>query len=183
MTTAPWRARRPSCIVNSPELPPLETWRPVVDFEHFYEVSDIGRVRRVAGGPGAVVGRIMKTRIGPKGYRLVALCVRGKKHHRTVHSLVAKAFLGPRPPGYEICHSDSDSLNNCSGNLRYDTSGGNKLDQVKAGTHPEAKKTHCVNGHELAGANLMPSLARRGRRGCLACHRARDRASYARRKG
>jgi hypothetical protein len=148
-------------------------------------VSDIGRVRRVAGGPGAVAGRILKTRIGPKGYRLVSLCVQGKKHHRTVHSLVAGAFLGSRPPGHEVCHSDSDSLNNCSGNLRYDTPSGNKLDQVKAGTHAEAKKMHCAQGHEFVESNLMRSLAQRGRRGCLTCHRARGRAAYAasRRKG
>lgn len=30
-----------------------EEWRPVVGFEGFYEVSNLGRVKRTAGGQGA----------------------------------------------------------------------------------------------------------------------------------
>ena len=37
----------------------------------------------------------------------------------TVHSLVARAFLGERPEGYDIDHKDGNKLNNCVTNLHY----------------------------------------------------------------
>ena len=38
-----------------------------------------------------------------------------------VHSLVARAFLGERPEGYDIDHKDGNKLNNCVTNLHYVT--------------------------------------------------------------
>lgn len=40
------------------------------------------------------------------------------------------------------------------------------------------RKTHCINGHELSGANVQIQRTgkRAGRRRCLACHRPRNRA-------
>ena len=40
---------------------------------------------------------------------------------RTVHSLVAEAFLGPRPEGYDIDHINGDKTRNEASNLRYVT--------------------------------------------------------------
>lgn len=40
----------------------METWRPIVEHEGWYEVSDRGRVRRVKGGMGAKAGRILRQR-------------------------------------------------------------------------------------------------------------------------
>lgn len=40
---------------------------------------------------------------------------------RTVHSLVAEAFLGPRPEGYDIDHINSTKTDNRAENLRYVT--------------------------------------------------------------
>jgi len=38
-----------------------------------------------------------------------------------VHSLVAEAFLGPRPAGYDIMHLNGDRKDNRAANLRYGT--------------------------------------------------------------
>lgn len=43
-----------------------------------------------------------------------------------------------------------------------------------------ARMTHCPRGHELAGDNLY--IRSCGRRTCLTCKHARERAGYARRK-
>jgi len=38
----------------------LEEWRPVVDYEGWYEVSSLGRIRRVRAGQGARAGYVLK---------------------------------------------------------------------------------------------------------------------------
>src|ERR1051326_1667202 len=47
------------CLVRRGTLPPAEEWRPVVGYEAYYEVSSLGRVRRIRKSRGAVVGRIL----------------------------------------------------------------------------------------------------------------------------
>lgn len=39
-----------------------------------------------------------------------------------------------------------------------------------------ARKTHCIRGHELAGANLL--VQANGQRACLICRRANERRRY-----
>ncbi len=40
--------------------------------------------------------------------------------------------------------------------------------------HPHARaRTHCPRDHQLAAPNVIAAFAQAGRRGCLACHRAR----------
>ena len=119
--------------------PTRETWKPIAGHEGAYEVSDLGRVRSldryVACGPrGAtrlVKGRMMKPSIRETGGYLVLNLGRGNLRH--VAHLVAEAFIGPRPPGMDVCHFDCDPMNNAASNLRYDTRSGNMADTVGAG--------------------------------------------------
>lgn len=62
---------------------------------------------------------------------------------RTVHSLVAEAFLGPRPYGYDIDHIDGNKLNNNASNLRYVTHEDNMKHFYK---HNTRKKPVCDRG-------------------------------------
>lgn len=102
-----------------------ETWKPVVGFEGWYEVSDLGRVRRSAPGRRTCAGRICTTSRNTYGYRQVDIHVNGKSHTTTVHKLVTAAFLGPRPDGMQVDHIDGDKTNNRLENLRYVTAGDN----------------------------------------------------------
>lgn len=54
-------------------------------------------------------------------YLCVSLVREDKTVLKTVHSLVAEAFLGPRPEGMVIDHKDGNSFNNHYTNLRYCT--------------------------------------------------------------
>ena len=54
-----------------------------------------------------------------KGYARKQVTFRRKTYR--VASLIAEAFLGPRPDGYDVAHEDEDSLNNQLGNLEYRT--------------------------------------------------------------
>lgn len=99
----------------------LERWATIADFPD-YEVSDRGRVRRRTGGRGVRAGRVLKPQPHPQGYVTVSL-YRGtrKTWRRTIHSLVASAFLGPRPAGHVADHDDGDKTNNHVGNLEWVT--------------------------------------------------------------
>lgn len=95
-----------------------EEWRPVVGFEGWYEVSDLGRVRRSTEAPTSHPARILKPGLR-RGYHGVSLCKYGVVTQRLVHSLVAEAFIGPCPEGLEVGHEDNDRGNNRVGNLSY----------------------------------------------------------------
>jgi len=58
---------------------------------------------------------------GRPRYIIVDLCVRGVHHDKTIHSLVAEAFIGPRPPGFEIDHKENGGTDNRLSNLEYVT--------------------------------------------------------------
>lgn len=147
----------------------FEEWRPVVGYEGAYEVSNLGRVRslprvvmRGANGPLPVRGRILKQVRSQEVYRQVGIGGRPRR----VHHLVAEAFIGPRPPGLEICHNNGDGADNRASNLRYDTKSANELDRVRHGTHHNANKTHCPREHEYTPEN---TTVYKDRRFCKTC--------------
>jgi hypothetical protein len=97
--------------------PSLKMWKPVPGFEKDYEISDQGEVRRTSPGHGARVGNVLKWYPNNAGYPRVTL---GNKKY-LVHVLVAAAFLGPPPEGYEVHHKDDNRGNPFLGNLEYVT--------------------------------------------------------------
>lgn len=119
-----------------------EEWRPVVGYEGLYEVSDLGRVRRlerlVAGstaGTRRLKPRLRKTAV-VRGYAVVQLTDESGAHEMCrVHRLVLKAFVGPCPDGMQGCHDNGDALDNRLRNLRWDTRSGNEADKLRHGTH------------------------------------------------
>lgn len=70
---------------------------------------------------------------GKAGYWQVRIRFNGKHTSKTVHYLVALAFLGPRPEGLDIAHYDGDKSNNRPDNLRYTTRADNMADGVRLG--------------------------------------------------
>lgn len=158
-----------------------ERWCPVVGYEDAYQVSTLGRVRsldrEVYSGRGRHrrhVGRLLSIYTGDH-YSKVRLKIDGdggKTHN--VHTLVAEAFIGPRPDGLEVCHNNGDAHDNRRENIRYDTHSANGLDKVKHGTDHLAKRTHCNEGHEFTPENTFArtGAGESGRR-CRACERGR----------
>jgi flavin-dependent thymidylate synthase len=106
-----------------------EVWKAVPGWEDLYEVSSEGRVRRIGRQP-------KQNTIGAHGYLVVSLNRPGKQVTRTVHSLVAEAFLGPRPDGHEVRHKDHERTDARLCNLKYGTSAENSADMVAADRHP-----------------------------------------------
>lgn len=125
----------------------VEVWRPVVGYEGFYEVSNLGRVRSLDHSdalgrfrPGRIRGTPVD--VAGAGYRYVSLSRHGEVAKANVHVLVMEAFIGPRPtPGHECCHGDGDRTNAALDNLRWDTAVANHADRWKHGTECAGEKS------------------------------------------
>lgn len=155
-------------------------WLPILDFEGWYESSDLGRVRSLdrwiaarGGGLRFLSGRVL-TQSWNGRYYVVGLHRGGVRHTRLVHLLVAQAHLGPPMDGQEVLHGAGGARDNQVSNLSYGTHSGNMLDMRRDGTHHHLNKDHCPLEHLYAESNLVAAALKRGERNCLACSRARS---------
>jgi len=116
-----------------------EVWLPVKDYEGIYDVSDLGRVRRIN------TGRILKGGIDGHGYRAVTLSKNGITECIKVHRLVAMAFLNHKPCGYKIVvnHININKLDNRASNL--------ELVTVRENTN----RKHCVSSSKHTGVSWI----------------------------
>jgi hypothetical protein len=124
-------------IERVPE-PEAEEWRDIPGYEG-YQASSIGRVRSnfLLGGHGRRgAWRVRKLCKMSSGYPSLSVVVGGTRSSPAVHWLVAAAFLGPRPAGFEINHIDGVKSNNRVGNLEYVTVSENKRHAIRLGLMP-----------------------------------------------
>ncbi len=118
-----------------------EEWRTVVSFPD-YEVSDLGRVRRIT--PSRYKNRgcpyILSLTIDKDGRVKVALL----RNKFRVATLVCTAFNGDRPsPKHEVAHWDGDPSNNVKTNLRWATHKENSEDTIRYGGMPRGERHYC----------------------------------------
>lgn len=97
-----------------------EVWKPVVGFEQFYEVSNMGNIRRKKSGR---LRRINYAQI----YPTVLLSVNGKHKTLRVHRLVATAFLEPVQGKTHVNHKNGNHRDNRVENLEFVTQAENNL--------------------------------------------------------
>lgn len=134
----------------APRLPaidlPGEEWRPIATYEGLYSVSSLGRIRNDKT-------RTLKVfNWNQRRYLYVTLydprrgtTTRETTHTYRVPTLVAAAFLGPRPtPKHEVNHIDCDRSNNAAANLEYTTRRGNEDHAVEHGLHPRGTRHHAA---------------------------------------
>ena len=107
-----------------------------------YEVSDLGRIRRVTGAKGAQVGKVLSPWF-KDDYPAIALREGGRYVKALVHILVCEAFHGPTPsPRHEVAHADGKPGNARADNLRWATHQENEADKRLHGTRDPAKPTY-----------------------------------------
>ena len=111
-----------------------EEWRPVVGFEGLYEVSNLGRVKRIMAGRGTnAKDGILKPNTSKKGYLRVFLSRNSKKYTKALHILVAKAWL-PNPKGLpQVNHVDTIKANCRASNLEWASQVGNMQHAARNG--------------------------------------------------
>lgn len=100
-----------------------EIWKDIPDYEGLYQVSNLGRVKRIIFTNNKYnfeKETILKGWI-TRGYRYVSLCNNGFSKKYRVHRLVAEAFI-PNPDNLPmINHKDENKQNNNAKNLEWCT--------------------------------------------------------------
>jgi Mor family transcriptional regulator len=112
-------------------------WKPILNYQSIYEVSENGDVKRIAETNNQYAkGHILKHNI-INGYAHVQLHKSGKVKSMRVHRLVAMAFLDNPNNKPHVNHLDGDKLNNHLSNLEWCTPSENQLHK-----HRVLNKTH-----------------------------------------
>ncbi len=136
-----------------------ERWLPVVGYEGFYEVSDLGRVRSLDRtvphklyGSKRIMGRMLALRRTRK-YPSITMNKLGSQKNTKVHTLVLSAFVEPRPKGKECRHLDGDPTNNHLTNLVWGTRSENMKDR---NTHaPNHSRGESNNSTKLTEQDVL----------------------------
>ena len=155
-----------------------EEWRPVVGYEGFYDVSDVGRVRSLdrivavdhASGPirRRVSGRRLR-QSNTRGYMVVTLSMDGKTTTLKVHRLVAAAFIGPVPTCLPyVLHYDGNPSNNLVANLRYGSPQDNVDDTMRHGNVPFGSNASCAKLDRVKVVEIRTRLGRGQSQGAIA---------------
>ena len=106
-----------------------EIWKPVDGYEGYYEISNLGNLRSVdkyirwGRGKGYIKhlpSKILLPSINNSGYKIYTLSKPGSKLVcRTIHRMVATAFI-PNPHNLsDVNHIDEDKNNNIVDNLEW----------------------------------------------------------------
>ena len=163
----------PSYSTQLPLSLETEEWRPVVGCEGWYEVSSLGRVKRLVARTNARAGHILKPGSNhATGYLHVTLCCDGRRfRNRTIHRLVSEAFLGSCPAGHEVNHGNGIKTDNRAANLEWTTHSANELHSIRTGLripvrgeqHPFARLTEnqVRQIRALVGTCPLTHIARR----------------------
>lgn len=118
----------------------MTVWKAIPGYEELYEVSDLGQVRSLdrehtckSGYSRKIKGKVLKPRKATQNRLYVDLHKNKNIKRQYIHTLVALAFIGKRPNGYDVCHNNGDNQDNRLTNLRYDTKGQNQIDIYRQG--------------------------------------------------
>ena len=115
-----------------------EIWKDIIGFEGIYEISNLGRIRRIK------TGRILSTRRSDGWYITVTLYKDKKRYGKSLHRLVSEAFISNPDNLPEVNHRDEDKTNNRVDNLefcdhKYNVNYGTIKDRIR--------NTRLKNGH------------------------------------
>lgn len=132
-----------------------EVFRGVPCFDGFISASNKGRiyshprsVEKFCGLHGKTVTQAYKGRLLSQyerdGYLLVRFGIHKIKYSQLVSRLVLMAFDRMPNDGELACHNDSNTTNNCVGNLRWDSQTGNMKDRTDRGLYRRGTDHHAA---------------------------------------
>ena len=114
----------------------LEEWKPIKDWEVFYEISNLGNVRNIK------TGKLIKGDINNCGYYRVLLYHNNKRQRYFRHRLVAEHFIINDDVNNKkfVNHIDGDKSNNAIHNLEWVTQSENEKHAFKKGLKQKTNK-------------------------------------------
>jgi len=127
----------------------VEKWKSIDGFKGIYEVSDFGRVRsisRIDSLKREKEGKVLMPHVNRYGYSVITLHLHGKNHLKTIHRLVASAFLPDYSELLQVDHVNGDRGNNYISNLRMTNQTNNNGNARKL--NPSSSKYKGVTWHK-----------------------------------
>lgn len=119
----------------------IEIWKDIEEFKGYYQVSNMGRVRRIGVYSNQCtlwdnqLPKILSEKDNGRGYKFVCICINNHHYYRYIHRMVATAFCD-NPNGYnEVNHIDGNKSNNQAINLEWCTKSYNGKHAYKLGLH------------------------------------------------
>jgi len=138
-------------IIFTQEELAFEEWRDVIGYDYKYQISDLGRFRRITAFHKKRIG-IITTGSITKGYLRVNVVKAGKSTSKKVHRLVAEYFLEGYSEKLTINHKDFIKTNNRKTNLGLMTVVENTLDFIiKVKKESSSSKCLGVSYHKQIG--------------------------------
>ena len=115
-----------------------EIWKPIVDFEHLYEISNNARIRNIE------TGKILKPYINDNGYYTIRLKTKsGTFKHKKLHRLLMLTFVGEDAERPIVNHKNGDKLDLDLNNLEWCTSSENNKHAFDMGLKFSATQKKC----------------------------------------
>ena len=146
-----------------------EVWKDVVGYEGIYQVSNKGNVYSVVRKDSRGIkigGQTLKPRHQKNGYINVVLHKNGVRKTKSIHRIIAEAFI-PNPNNFpQVNHIDEVKVNNNVENLewctsKYNNNHGTRIERV---VKTQSKKVMAFNV-ETGEALTFNSINEAGRKG------------------
>ena len=133
----------------------MEVWKDVKGFESYYEVSNLGNVRRKKG-TSHLKPKKLKHMFDKDGYRRVNLKIKQKSHTKIIHRLLAEAFI-PNPKNKpQVNHKDGNKKNNDLSNLEWVTLSENRQHAYDTGLqNSESRRGEKNNFSKLTKKDVL----------------------------
>lgn len=145
----------------------IEIWKPVVGYEGYFEISNLGRVKSVEryvmcnGHLHHVSEKLKKVTLNSMGYPCVTLCKNRKSQQIAIHRLLMMAFV-PNPDNKPyIDHINTIITDNRFSNLRWVTPKENSnneitLEHFRKDANSEEQKQLRLIARKLKGGVTAP---------------------------
>lgn len=145
----------------------VEIWKPIPDYDGYFEISNLGRVKSVerwvkqGNFTRHVTEKIKKAHITPYGYPAVTLCKEGKSKETQLHILLARTFIPNPDQKTQIDHINTVKTDFRLKNLRWVTPKENANNELtlahcRENTYSEEALRKRLETRKIRGTSTAP---------------------------